>query len=63
MNDEFMVYSKVKYIWNKADKKWLTSEDLWDDVDEEGYCTCEPCQRQRELEKLKIPDELFEMGE
>jgi len=29
--------------------------------DEDGYCTCSMCQAQKEKEKLKIPEELFEL--
>jgi len=53
----------MKKIWNPLTKKWVIYNELpiYKNVDGDGYCTCEHCQRQRELEKLHIPDELFEI--
>ena len=59
-------------------KIWNAGQQEWQDVDmnnsinvfeEDGYCACSICQKQKkeeekkEKEKLHIPDELFEMGE
>lgn len=55
---------KVEKIWDETRKLWLPGVG-WN-VNEEGYCTCGYCHRQREKEKketqgMQVPDELFEI--
>jgi len=52
-----------KKVWNPRTKKWVINNafSVYRNVDEDGYCTCWRCRKQREIEKLHIPDELFEL--
>ena len=52
-----------KKVCNPRTKKWVINNafSVYRNVDEDGYCTCWRCRKQREIEKLHIPDELFEL--
>lgn len=70
--------SVKKKIWSDTEKKWILRETGYSwryynvaDVDVDGYCTCNICQKQRKKEKAEetekkiasviVPDDLFEI--
>jgi len=45
---------KKERIWDESNKLWVPGVG-WN-VNEEGYCTCNICHRQREKEKQQLQD-------